>query len=186
MRARADPLEELRVEGHPVLHHLVEARAELAPRQRREHERIDRHELWLVERAHEVLAERVVHAHLAADRAVHLREQRRWHVRDRDPAQVGGRREPRGIADHAAADSHDPGAAIGASRHERVVHAAGGLQRLGALTVGDEDALGARQRPRDGGAVQAPHRGAADDEDAPPRSVRPRAAAEGPRAAPVR
>ena len=184
--ARAHPFEQLRVERHPVLHHLVEARAELAPRQRREHERIDRHELRLVECANQVLAERMVHPHLAADRAVHLRQQRRRDVRHRDPAQVCGRREPRGIADHAAADRNDAGAPVGASRHERVVHAAGGLQRLGTLTIGDEDALGARQRPRDGGAVQAPHSGAADDEDAPARSARRRAAVEGPRAAPVR
>ena len=120
--------------------------------------------LRLVEGADQILAERMVHAHLAADRAVHLRQQRRRHVRHADPTQVGGRREPGGVADDAAADRDDAGAAVRLAVDERVVDAAGGLQRLGLLAVGDEDALEPRQRARDRRAVQPPHGGAADDE----------------------
>ena len=61
----------------------------------------------LVERADQVLAERMVDADLAADGAVDLREQRRRHVDERDAAQVGGRGESGHVADDAAADGDD-------------------------------------------------------------------------------
>ena len=51
----------------------------------------------------------MVDADLAADRAVHLRQQRRRHLHDRDAAQVGGRGEPGDVADHAAAEGDDRG-----------------------------------------------------------------------------
>ena len=62
------------------------------------------HGVRLIERADQVLAERVVDADLAADRAVHLREQRRRHVHERDAAQVGRGGEPGHVADDAAAE----------------------------------------------------------------------------------
>ena len=91
----------------PYLIDLVEPGAELAARQRAEHRRIDDDGVRLVERADQVLAERVVDADLAADRAVHLRQQRRRHVHERDAAQVGRRGEAGHVADDAAAEGDD-------------------------------------------------------------------------------
>ena len=85
-----------------------------------------------MERADQVLAERVVDADLAADRAVHLRQQRRRHVHERDAAQEGGRGEAGDVADDAAADGDEGAAAVGAAADERVVDrdtAAGVLYR---------------------------------------------------------
>ena len=71
--------------------------------------------------ADQVLAERVVDADLAADRAVHLRQQRRRHVHERDAAQEGRGGKARGVADDAAADGDDGAAAIGAGANQRFV-----------------------------------------------------------------
>jgi hypothetical protein len=60
-----------------------------------------------VERADQVLAERMVDADLAADGAVDLRQQRRRHVHERDAAQERGGGEAGGVADDAAADGDD-------------------------------------------------------------------------------
>ena len=50
-----------------------------------------------MECADQVLSQRVVHADLAADRAVHLRQQRRRDMHERDAAQKRGGRESRRV-----------------------------------------------------------------------------------------
>ena len=147
-RARRSPsarcaiaLEERRARRHPVLDHFVQPGAELAPRQRAEHRRIDDDGVRLVEGADQVLAERMVDADLAADRAVHLRQQRRRHVHERDAAQVGRRGEARHVADDAAAERDERRRAIGVRADQRVVDARDGRELLVALAVGDEDRL---------------------------------------------
>ena len=95
-------LEQATVGDHAVLDHLVEAGPELAPRERAEHLRIGEDRKGLVERADQVLAEGMIDAHLAADRAVHLREQRGGYVHEPDAAQIGRRRKADDVADHAA------------------------------------------------------------------------------------
>ena len=97
--------------------------AELAARQRRQHRRVDDDRVRLIERADQVLAERVIHADLAADGAVHLRQQRRRHVNERDAAQVRRRREAGHVADDAAAEGDQGRRAIGVRADERVVDA---------------------------------------------------------------
>ena len=97
--------------------------AELAARQRAEHGRIDDDRVRLIEGADQVLAERVVDAHLAADGAVHLRQQRRRHVHERDAAQVGRGGEAGHVADDAAAEGDERGRAVGVRADERVVDA---------------------------------------------------------------
>ena len=111
-----DPIEQLAAGDHAVLHHLVQARSELAPGQRAQQQRIDDHDRRLMKGADQVLAERQVHADLAADRAVHLREKRRRDLHERDAAQERGGRKARGVADDAAADRDERAAAIGAAR----------------------------------------------------------------------
>ena len=68
-----------------------------------------------VEGADQVLAGREVHADLAADGRVHLRQQRGRHLHQADAAQEGRGREARHVADDAAADGHDDRSAIRAS-----------------------------------------------------------------------
>ena len=102
-----DAIEQRPAGDHAVLDDFVQPGAELAARQRRQQRRIDDDRERLVEGADQVLAERVVDADLAADRAVDLRQQRRRHLDDRDAAQVGRRGEAGDVADDAAADGDD-------------------------------------------------------------------------------
>ena len=149
---------------HAVLDDFVEPRPELPPRQRAEHRRVDDDRVRLIERADQVLAERMVDADLAADGAVDLREQRRRHMHQRDAPQVGRRREARHVADHAAAEGDERGRAIGVRANERIVDADDRGQLLVTLAVRDEDRLGAGDGARDPGSVQAPHQRARHDE----------------------
>jgi hypothetical protein len=50
-----------------------------------------------------------------------LRQQRGWHVRERDSTEKRSRCKPCGVADHAAADGDNRAAAIGARADERLV-----------------------------------------------------------------
>ena len=111
----------------------------------------------------------MIDADLAANRAVHLREERRRHVRERDAAQVGRGRESRHVADHPAAEGNDRRCAIGVRVHERVVDARDGRHLLVALAVGHEDRLRlllAADRACERRSVQPPHERARDHEAA--------------------
>ena len=101
------PIEQRPAGDHPVFDDLVEPGAELAARQRGEQVGVDRDGERLMEGADQVLAERMIDADLAADRAVHLRQQRRRHLDDRDAAEERRGRESGDVADHAAANRHD-------------------------------------------------------------------------------
>ena len=102
------------LQAMPYLIDLVQAGAVLAPRQRSQEQGIGDDEARRVEGADEVLAGREVHADLAADRRVDLRQQRRRHLDERDAAQEGRGREARHVADDAAPDGHDDRPAVGA------------------------------------------------------------------------
>ena len=132
----------------PYLTTLVQAGSELAAGQGLQQLRIDHDNGGLVKGADQVLAERVVDADLAADRAVHLREQRRRHVGEGDAAKEGGGREPGGVADDAAAHGHDRAAAVGPGADQRLVDARDRLKVLEALTVGQEDRFDTPRAPR--------------------------------------
>ena len=54
----------------------------------------------------------MIHADFAADGAVDLRQQRRRHVHDVDPAQVGRRGKASDIADDAASEADQGRAAV--------------------------------------------------------------------------
>ena len=162
---------------HSVLDHFVQPGAELPARQRAQHARIGQDERGLVKRADQVLAQRVVDAHLAADGAVHLRQQRRGHLHQRDAAQEAGGGEPRGVADDAAANGHERAAAVGAAADQRVVDPRHRRQRLVALAVGDEDRV-AGNRPLDRRAVVTPDPRARHHEPLRPDAVRVQARTE--------
>ncbi len=129
----------------------------------------------LIERADQIFALRVVDADFAADRAVHLRQQRCRHMHEGDAAQVGGRGEAGHVADDAAAEGDERRRAVGLRDDERVVDARDGLEVLVALAVRHEYRLGggsarAVQRLRELWSVQPPDQRARDDE-APLRRV---------------
>src|SRR6185295_4245291 len=120
----------------------------------------------LIKRTNQVLSQRVVDADLAADGAVHLREQRRRHVDQSDAAQVGRGGEARHVADDAPAQGDERGRAIGIGADERLVNPCDGRQLLVALAVGDQDRLGRVQRAGELRTVQAPDQRAGHDEAA--------------------
>ena len=159
-----DALEETAARGHRVFDHLVEAGAEFPARQGFEQCRIRRHERGLMERTDQIFPERMIDAHLAADRAVDLSEQCRRHVDQRDAAQVSGRDEAGHVSDDAAPHRDDGCAAIGFELDQRFVGAGSGRELFVLLTVGKEDRVGLGQRSRDGPAVQLPDERARDDE----------------------
>ncbi len=134
--------------GHAVLDDFVESRTKLASRQRLQERRIDGDDRWMVERPDEILAERMVDAHLAANRAVDLREKRGRHLHERYAAQVRGGDEARHIADDAAADCNDGGATIGVELDQRLVCARDRRELFVSLAVRKQDRLGLRQRLR--------------------------------------
>ena len=105
----------------------------------------------------------MVDADLAADRAVNLREQRRWHVDERHAAQKCRGREPCHIADDAAADGDDGGPAIGLGADQCVVDPTDRAEMLEAFAVRQQDRIfagdGVKAMP-----VQPPQTGTRDDE----------------------
>ena len=78
-----------------------------AVRQGSEHVRVDEDEPRLIERADEVFALGQINAGLAADRGIHLREQRGRDLAQRHTAQEGRRRKAGDVADNTAAERDD-------------------------------------------------------------------------------
>ena len=137
------PGKECLVIDNAVLDHLGEARAILARRQGRQRVQVAQHQLGLVESPDEVLARRQIDAHLAADRAVHLRQKRRRHLHEGNASQVGRGHKTRQIAHHTAAEGHDERPALKMLDHEFVVAELNGSQALGGFAGrhSDEDGL---------------------------------------------
>ncbi len=123
-----------------------------------------------MKRPDQVLAQGVIDADLAADRAVDLCKQCRRHVNERNPAQECGGSEPRRVADHTAADGDDRASAIGVGADERLVDLRDRLQVLEALAVGKQDRVAATECALQLLAVEVPDDGTRDDEA--PRSDR--------------
>ena len=88
----------------PVLGDFGIARAQFARRQRGQRVGIGQHDARLVEGAGQVLAGLQVHAGLAADAAVHLRQQRGGHLHEGHAAHRDRRGEAGEVAHHAAAE----------------------------------------------------------------------------------
>ena len=93
------------------------------------------HAAWLMERADQVLAARMIDAGLAADGRIDLREQRGRHLHVVDAALVAGRGEARHVADDAAAERDHGRVAIHALRDQRIEIRAKLSQRLVLLAV---------------------------------------------------
>ena len=87
-----------------VLNDLGHAVRKGAVRQGSEHVRVDEHEPRLIERADEVFALGQINAGRAADRGIHLREQRGRDLAQRHAAQKGRRGKAGDVADNTAAE----------------------------------------------------------------------------------
>ena len=159
--------EQLRTADDAVFHHLEEAVAVLTLGERREDFRVDEHRYGLVERAHQVLAAFQVHAGLAADGRVHLRQQSGGDLQHRNAAHEDGRQESRHVVHHAAAEGDDQARPVAAPRHQLFRHPLDAPQPLVLLAAGKQhDLVGAlRQAAREAGTVGLPDILGGDDED---------------------
>src|SRR5204862_7102227 len=88
-------------------------------------------------------------------------------VNEGHAAEIGGGRETRHVADHAAAERDHRRGAVGVEADEGVVDARDRRQLLEALAVGNENRLaGDGDGALQAWAMKAPHRRARDDEAA--------------------
>ncbi len=110
------------VAEHAIFGDFRIAGAELARRQRIEHRSIGDHQNRLMKRAEQVLALRRIDAGLAADRRIHLRQQRGRHLHEIHAAAQDRRREAGEIADHAAAERNDEIVALDLRRDQRLAN----------------------------------------------------------------
>ena len=125
-----EPDKKRRVADEAVLDDLGQPGREFTVGKRVERVGVDNHRARLVERADHVLAECMVHAGLAADRGVHLRQQRGRHLDERDTALIGRGGETGYVADHAAAEGDDRGLAVATVFEQRVEDAIQYCQRF--------------------------------------------------------
>ena len=118
------PVKQLRVAQEAILDHFGHAGREFPRRQRRQQPSGDENAARLVEGTDQVLAGLQVDAGLAADRAVHHRQQRRGNLIIVDPAQIGGGGKPGQIAGHPAADRHQRAGAVQTLPGQKIQHPA--------------------------------------------------------------
>ena len=121
-----------------VLDDLGHAVRKGAVRQGSEHVRVDEHEPRLIERADEVFALRQINAGLAADRGIHLREQRGRDLAQRHATQEGRRGKAGDIADNTAAERDDQILAGHAGGQQIMVNAFDRGKLLVLLTGGND------------------------------------------------
>ena len=150
-------IEQIAIRNHAVLHDFIETRAKFTSRQCLEQRRIDDDESGLMERPDQVLAQGVIDADLAADRAVDLCKECRGHVNEGNPAQERRCRKSRGVAHDSASDCDDGAPSIGIGPNERLIDLRYRLQVLVALTVRKKDGLPASEGGTQLLAVKAPH-----------------------------
>jgi hypothetical protein len=109
----------------------------------------------------QILAARMVDAGLAAHRRVHLGQQRRGHLDERDPALIAGGRKAGHVADHSAAERDDAGVAGESIGDQHIEHPGNIGESLVNLPVRKRhlDATARRERGGKSGRVQRPHGG---------------------------
>ena len=98
-----------------------------------------------MKRADQVLAACVVDAGLAADRGIHLRQQRGRNLHEINSALVNGRNKPGQIADHAAAQRDQQAVARQPGLQQPVQHTAGIFKGFLRLAGGQRQAMCQRQ-----------------------------------------
>src|SRR6266568_4490810 len=152
-----EQLEQGRIVNDSVLDDLGKAGPELPRGQGAESVQVAQNQPRLMKGADEVLAGRNIHADFAADRAVHLGEQSRGHLQERDAAQIGGCHKAGDVTHHAAAEGDDERAAFEPMFGRVAVAALNGVEALGSF-AGRKGHHGADEA----GLFEAGHRGAGE------------------------
>ncbi len=106
-QVRLYPGEKFEVADEAVLDNLGESGAELPEGKGPKGRRVRENAARLVERADHVLAQAVIHRGLAADRGVHLGEERRRHLNVVDTALIACRGESGHVSDHPSAQRYE-------------------------------------------------------------------------------
>ena len=101
------PLEKVRVVNRTGLDRLGKPGAQFAIRQRCQRSGIRHHQPWLMKHAHQIFALGQVDTGLAANRTVHLGQQRGWYLHERKSTQVGPGHKAGQITRHTATQSDD-------------------------------------------------------------------------------
>jgi hypothetical protein len=135
LRIALEPAEESCIVDQPVFHDLCQSRSQFAHRQGAQRRQVGEHRARLVKGADEILAAGMIHAGLAADGRIHLREQRRRYLHEIDATLITGSRETRNVADHAATEADHASITIEPLRHHRVEHLRQGRESLVLLAV---------------------------------------------------
>ena len=132
-------IEKIRVQDHAVLHDLGQTRAVLPVVERPKRLRVHQNPFRLPEGADEVFPLRNIDAGFAADRTVHLGQQRGGDLNERQAAVERRRHETRQIAHDAASDRHDDGFPVRAALDEAFPEHRGHVHAL-AFLAGLHDA----------------------------------------------
>ena len=111
---------------------------------------IAQHQPGLVKCAHQIFARLQVNADLSADGAVHLRQQGRRYLHERDAAQISRRDKSGQIADHAAAQRDNKRFSFEPVHRQLVITALNRFQALGTFTGRNHDQGGGKARPGQG------------------------------------
>ncbi len=118
------------------------SRLQLTRRQGGEGAGVGEDHFRLVEGADQILAVACVDAGLAADRGIDLGQQGGRNLHEGQAAQGGGGGKPGQVADHAAAEGDDGGAALDAKREQPVDDILVDLHAFGGFATGDDDRIG--------------------------------------------
>jgi len=162
--------QQIRVLDDAVFHDLGQTACEFPLRESLEKRQVDEDGLRLVKRPQQVLPRPGVHAGLAPDGAVHLREQRRGDLHEGKPPHVNRGEKARHVPDHAAAQGDQARGPVGIPFQEIFGKPQAGRNGLGPLAGRDRQHPGPEPRPGQRGehapAVQPRDGIVADDEPA--------------------
>jgi hypothetical protein len=129
------PCKELGVTNQAIFDHLSQTGLQFAVRQGIKRRDVGQHQLRLIERTNHVLAERMIDCRLAANRGIHLREQRRGNLDEWHATLIAGRREPAHVADHTAAQSNQNGTAFTARTEQGIEYSVEGFPGFELLAI---------------------------------------------------
>ena len=175
VQMRFQPVQKWAITDQSVLDHLGQTGAQFAVRQGSEGIGVRQHAARLIKRTDHVLAERMIDGGLAADRGIHLGQQRRRNLDEGHAALIAGRREASHVADHPAAESDDRAMPVEALIQQGGENFIQRLQRLVAFAVGQDDRLAAQlgQRGADAFQIQRRHGDVADHQRLPASKTGP-------------
>src|SRR5712692_9751210 len=135
-----EPAEERRVADQAILDHLGDSGAQLALGQGLQGIEVGEHQLGLMKSADHVFPERMVDRGLAADRRIHLREERRGNLDVLHAALIGGGGKAGQVPDHSAPESDESTVAPAALLEQRIEDRVERAPVLVFLPIGDHDA----------------------------------------------